>query len=117
MKRVFINISGSPVYRAAGEYTVKNCSTDWSKEFYPLLRSTLQHFSSFKRNFQMKLFYSCPDFCHCLFFSSALNLGLSLHSFFFFFQSSSEQLFSVLYHTQNCRPINSKSSRSHLKNQ
>lgn len=106
MKRAFINISGSPVYRAAAEYTIKNCSADWRREFYPLLRSTLQHFSSFKRNFQVKLFHSCPDFRHCLIFISAFNLALSL----FFFHSSNNQLFSVLYRTWNCRLINSGQS-------
>lgn len=83
MKRTFINISGSPVYRTAAEYTIKNCSADWRKEFYPLLRTILQHFSSFKIDFQVKLFYSCPDFFHCLIFISAFHLALSLYNFIF----------------------------------
>lgn len=83
MKRTFINISGSPVYRIAAEYTIKNCSADWRKEFYSLLRTTLQHFSSFKIDFHVKLFYSCPDFFHCLIFISAFHLGLSLYNFIF----------------------------------
>lgn len=80
MSRTFINISGSLIYMADAEYTIKNCSTDWRTEFYPLF----QHFLAFK-SLSSKIFYSVSwflslsKFYQCIPFSpfSLLNFFLS----------------------------------------